>query len=343
MASILPNEAYVISNGSSSSAPFIEIFLPRSPLPQDVNYPIQKRWYNTLTNEEFILIGFTSVNGFLQANWQNTVASLVFTGGTGTTGFPVSASSLGQLQLTSNAQTIAITGTLNSINFDIVGLSPAIEKITGDDGTVVLPNAGNVNLLGNVVANSTHAKAVFTHSSSANTENIDVQLSSAVASTNAAKVGLSAFNSSQFSVDANGFVSITSVTPINTFVNSSVLSGSAVSLVNVTAKNVTSINLTAGTWCISASVGLMITVPSTTNVTQAVCSVSTTSNTLSGNSGFSQWNSSSGPTDASDDFVCTPNMIFTVAVPTTFYLVALAKIVSGGCSAYGTITAIRIG
>jgi hypothetical protein len=84
----------------------------------------------------------------------------------------------------------------------------AILTISGDDGVIVDPDTnGNISIEGLVVANSTHSKAVYTESPSANTEKIDVQVSAAIASTNIAKVGLSAFNNTQFSVDANGFVS----------------------------------------------------------------------------------------------------------------------------------------
>ena len=85
-----------------------------------------------------------------------------------------------------------------------------LSTLTGNDGVVVSPNgAHNINLDGHVVANSTHATAVFTESPSANTENIDIQVAAAIVSTNIAKVGLAAFNNADFSVDANGFVSVT--------------------------------------------------------------------------------------------------------------------------------------
>jgi hypothetical protein len=89
------------------------------------------------------------------------------------------------------------------------GSSGPMLKITGDDNVVVVPDGtGNVNLNGLVVANGTHAKAVFTESPSANTEKIDIQVSAAIASTDVTKVGLAAFNNTEFTVDGNGFVSL---------------------------------------------------------------------------------------------------------------------------------------
>lgn len=85
---------------------------------------------------------------------------------------------------------------------------PVLQTITGDDTVVVTPDAlGNIGLQGLVVANATHAKAVYTESPSVHLEKIDVQLSAAIASTNVANVGLAAFDSKYFTVDANAFVS----------------------------------------------------------------------------------------------------------------------------------------
>jgi len=96
------------------------------------------------------------------------------------------------------------------------GSGPSIETVTGDDSVVVVPSgAGNINLRGLVVGNSTFAKAVFVESPSANSEAIAVQVGAAIASTDITKVGLLAANSAQFTVDANGFFSITNFSPFN--------------------------------------------------------------------------------------------------------------------------------
>lgn len=166
MSVVLPNTVYVQSNGSTSTNPFIEVFETRPPTGYDTNYPIQKRWFDTVAEQEYLLVDFTSFNGLLQAVWVSTIFN-------------------------------------------------ADSKLTGDDGVVVLPTAGNINLQGLVVANGTHAKAVFTESPSASTEKIDVQVSTAIAATDITKVGLSAFNSAHFSVDASGFVSIINFSPFN--------------------------------------------------------------------------------------------------------------------------------
>ena len=87
------------------------------------------------------------------------------------------------------------------------GIGPTMLTITGDDAVAVSPSVtGNINLQGLVVNNGTHAKAVFTESPSVNTEKIDIQVSTAISATDVTKVGLASFDSAQFLVDVNGFV-----------------------------------------------------------------------------------------------------------------------------------------
>src|ERR1700733_3145948 len=105
-------DSYVVGDALSSDDVFIEIFSTRAPTPNDTNYPIQKRWFNTTTNTESLLIGFTSFGGILQAVWVNSAITpgiLSFLGGAGTTGFPVSPNVSGDVTLTSTGGTIAIT------------------------------------------------------------------------------------------------------------------------------------------------------------------------------------------------------------------------------------------
>lgn len=76
--------------------------------------------------------------------------------------------------------------------------------ITGNSGGALSPTAGNWNIFGaSVVAGSTPVATA----GSVSTLTVNVQTSQAIAATDATKIGLAAFNSAQFSVDANGFVS----------------------------------------------------------------------------------------------------------------------------------------
>ena len=78
------------------------------------------------------------------------------------------------------------------------------ETITGDTGGALSPTAGNWNIVGGtVVAGSTPVATA----GAVSTLTVNVQRSQAIASTDSTKIGLAAFNSAQFTVDANGFVS----------------------------------------------------------------------------------------------------------------------------------------
>ena len=75
---------------------------------------------------------------------------------------------------------------------------------TANTGTAA-PVLNNLNLLGaSVAAGSTPVSTI----ASGSTITLDVQLTQAFASSNASKVGLSSFSSADFSVDANGFVTL---------------------------------------------------------------------------------------------------------------------------------------
>lgn len=112
--------------------------------------------------------------------------------------------------------TVTGTGPGNDITIALTGGGAAIDSIGVDFNTApgtdpVVPNgAGNIDIIGNVVANATNANApVATHSRAANAFNIDVQLSTAIAvPADSFDVGLASFNTAQFTVDANGWVSI---------------------------------------------------------------------------------------------------------------------------------------
>lgn len=105
-----------------------------------------------------------------------------------------------------------------------------ILNVVGDDGDEVDPDAtGTLSVVGAVVANATNAKAVYTKTGGASIENIEVQYSTAIAATDGTKVGLAAFNSAHFSVDASGFTSVKNGNPLVT------LSDNAGTLVTPTA------------------------------------------------------------------------------------------------------------
>lgn len=108
--------------------------------------------------------------------------------------------------ITSPLGTVTIGYSSPNITLDIAGGAVAIEKINMQTGTTpIVPSGGAITFNGATVAAGTHP--VRTDGTGPNTMALEVQISQALASTDATKIGLSNFNSTQFSVDANGFVS----------------------------------------------------------------------------------------------------------------------------------------
>ena len=88
---------------------------------------------------------------------------------------------------------------------DIIGTHPQIPVLFIANVGSAVPIANTLELLGEVVAAGTNP---FRSIGSGNTITYQVQMSQAIAASNATNVGLAAFNSADFTVDANGFVSI---------------------------------------------------------------------------------------------------------------------------------------
>jgi hypothetical protein len=203
-----PNLGYVVANAVASTNPFVEEFMTRDPTPDDTQYPIQKRWFNTIDNIEWILVGFTSMGGLLQAIWEpvsGTGAVLSITTPTGDV-FP--DPSTHEITFNSPGSSVTITGSGSTVSFTTqTGTSP-VEFVAGDDAMSVQPVANIINFNGETVANGTNAKPVAFIAQSTTLEGLDVQLTAGVLSSNVNNAGLSSFNQSQFNVDANGFVQL---------------------------------------------------------------------------------------------------------------------------------------
>lgn len=111
--------------------------------------------------------------------------------------------------ITSPLGTLTIGYVAPNITIDLSGGASAIEKITVQTGTTpVIPASGVITMNGATVSAGTNP--VRTDGTGANTLAIEVQIAQAIASTNATNIGLAAFNSAEFTVDSNGFVSLKS-------------------------------------------------------------------------------------------------------------------------------------
>lgn len=95
----------------------------------------------------------------------------------------------------------------SATGFVTLSTTGAGKTITGDSGGAISPVSGNWNILASSTSSGTTPIAT---AGSGNTLTINLQRSQAIAATDSTKVGVSTFNSGDFSVDSNGFVSIIS-------------------------------------------------------------------------------------------------------------------------------------
>jgi hypothetical protein len=116
---------------------------------------------------------------------------------------------LGSLNVLGTAGHITTAGAGSTITIN-TGADVAVEYVE-DTGTAV-PVSGILNVLGQAVAAGT---TPVTTTGATNVVTLNVQRTQAISTTNAANVGLAAFNSANFSVDANGFVSLLGIFTIN--------------------------------------------------------------------------------------------------------------------------------
>lgn len=129
---------------------------------------------------------------------------------------PIIPDGTGTMHFTSSGGTIAITGSSASpnnhtINFDLVGGTVALDSvqvqaITAPGVNPVTPDSnGLMTVSGLTVVN--HSVPIETRSRALHAYNVEVQYATTSATSDATKNGLAHFNSNQFTVDANGFVS----------------------------------------------------------------------------------------------------------------------------------------
>ena len=147
--------------------------------------------------------------------------------------------------------TISASGNTVTINSSL----DAIETLTGTTGGPLTPTANNFNILAGTVAAGTTPVQV---NGAVSTLTINLQKSQAITSTNATNIGLSAFNSANFTVDANGFVSLLAAGPFVTSVtgttNRITSTGGTTPVIDISAayvgqSSITTLGtITTGTW-----------------------------------------------------------------------------------------------
>ncbi len=148
--------------------------------------------------------GLITINGAVVAAGTNPMRSH----GTGANTMALEVQ-ISQALAATDATKIGLSN-FNSAHFSVdangfVAATGAIAiQFTGNSGTAT-PSAGNINILAASTAAGTSPAST---TASGSTVTVNVQKSQAIAATDATKVGLCNFNSTQFSVDANGFVAL---------------------------------------------------------------------------------------------------------------------------------------
>ena len=183
----------------------------RDPTQFDVNYGIGQFWQNQKDVKLWYLNRKSNFSGQLLATWElisvnSALVSLSDTANTVVFTSSPFATPPHNIKLVGGVG-ISIVSNPGSNLITFTNTGAGAETLTGDDGVPVPPIAGTIQTLGNVVANATHAKALYVTAGGGNIEQWDIQLSAAIAATDVTKVGLAAFDSAFFTVDANGFVS----------------------------------------------------------------------------------------------------------------------------------------
>lgn len=123
-------------------------------------------------------------------------------------------------------------------------------------------------------------------------------------------------------------------------ISSVIASGSAITLSNGTPQNITSINLTAGVWDVSA----LAMFNGALTGTQLALGIGTTTNSLTGvNFGDNGTATPTMPTASSVQNLSIPQYRVVISSTTTYYLVASAAFTVGTCTTYGRLSAVRVG
>jgi hypothetical protein len=136
----------------------------RAPAVTDVNYPIGKRWINTVGSTEYSLTSFSTSNGVISASWSllgtDTGALNTLTGDSGGAISP----SAGNITLAGTASQITTTGSGSTVTFALAGpYTPATYTahgvLVGEGSSSIAATTAGTN--GQVLIGSTGADPAF--------------------------------------------------------------------------------------------------------------------------------------------------------------------------------------
>lgn len=196
-----------------------------NPTTADYTYPKGQTWINTagLTYWGLVdVVGTTATWVELSAGGASGILTL-----TGNVGGAVTYDMARNINILGATNQVVVTGdpANNTLTVSLAGGTQAIDSINVDAHTApgtdpVVPDTnGLITVTGGQVAAATTANVIQTNSLAANTYTVQVQRSKAEALSTVGSNGVAHFNSADFSVDSNGFVSFigggTAFTSIN--------------------------------------------------------------------------------------------------------------------------------
>lgn len=201
-------QAYAQAVGTASTGR--NLIMTRNPNSNDVNYKIGTFWQNTSNQSLWYLNSQSSPGAILQSNWvmidaaSGGIEEIDTDSGTATP-------SSGVVNVIGGPG-ITTSGSGDTVTISLSGGGTGIDSIDVQTGTspVVPDGTGLVTINGAVVAAGTNP--VRSDGTGPNTLAIEVQTSQAIAAPDATKIGLSNYDSTNFSVDSTGFVASEPIT-----------------------------------------------------------------------------------------------------------------------------------
>jgi len=241
------------------------------------------------------------------------------------------------------------TGTFGTINFTLIDTSPT--------NTTSLTHNGSTNctIASSYLSSGTATCLVIGSGATVQANDIQLRTGNTNAASGAGTLtytdiqymgigkGLSVTTLNRQQVEGGFFRGIQDATTPGTGClgerfSSNVLTGSAVSVSNASAKTITSITLSAGCWDISA---IGCAKGTLTGTDFQVC-ISTSTNSITGANGDNVARTPTMPTANSDSTLVVPAWRVNIASSTTYFLVMQINYSAGTGTGYGRISAVRV-
>lgn len=158
---LLPSTIGPLANALTSTNAFVVEFQPRSPTSYDSGYPLQKFWFNTVTNDLWFLKSFSSTTGQVLANWIKIGGATVVEDLQGNIGGPVPPNGSSIIFVVGDATTITTDGN-PATNTLTISSGPTVATLYTEDSGTAVPALGNLNVKGSAGITTSGAGSTVT-------------------------------------------------------------------------------------------------------------------------------------------------------------------------------------